>query len=326
MPAAVIDRIARDRFWPLPQPSRADGAPRRCGVEIECAGLSLREAADLLRALWGGRLDVERAKDRLALRGGRYGTLRIERDTALSRAGAEGALRAALGDLVPVEIVTDPLAPGDLPLLDRTVAALRAAGARGSRDGVAFGFGVHLNPEVAAETADFVVPVVRAFALLEDWLRASDPIDPARRLLPFVDPWPRRLVDALAADGAAWDLPALTERYLALSPSRNRGLDLLPLLTHLDPDRVAAALPEAKARGGRPAFHYRLPEARLDEAGWTLAYEWNRWVLVERVAAQPDLLAALAADWQEHRAALTTLRGDWAPRVEAMLAAAEIWA
>jgi hypothetical protein len=212
-----------------------------------------------------------------------------------------------------------------MPQTDRLVRTLRAVGARGTRDGIAFGFGVHLNPEVAAETADAIMPTVRAFALIEDWLRASDPVDPARRLLPFVDAWPRRLVDLLAAEGGGWSLGDLSDAYVMLSPTRNRALDLLPLLEHVDPERVRRALPEGQARGGRPTWHYRLPEARVDEPDWSIAYEWNRWCIVERVAARPDLLETLARGWQDHRAALTTLRGDWALRVEAMLWDAEIW-
>jgi hypothetical protein len=110
---------------------------------------------------------------------------------------------------------------------------------------------------------------VRAFALIEDWLRASDPIDPARRLLPFVDAWPRRLVDLLGAEGGGWSLGDLSDAYVMLSPTRNRALDLLPLLEHLDPERVRRALPEGQAKGGRPTWHYRLPEARVDEPDWT---------------------------------------------------------
>jgi len=292
-------------------------------VEIEFAGLTERSAAELVQRLWGGHLAAS-APRAFAVTGGRLGDVTVELDTALSTTGAAGLLLEALGDLVPVEVVTPPLAPADLPEADRLVAALRAAGARGTRDGLAFGFGVHLNPEVAAESAAFILPVVRAFALLEDWLRAADPIDPARRLLPFVDPWPRPLVDALAAEGAGWDLAALTDSYLALSPSRNRALDLLPLLEHLDPGRVRAALPEGQAKGGRPTFHFRLPEARIDEADWSVAYEWNRWVLIERVAARPELLAALAEAWGAHRAALTTMWGDWPPVVEGLLAEARI--
>jgi hypothetical protein len=202
---------------------------------------------------------------------------------------------------------------------------LRAAGARGTRDALAFGFGVHLNVEVAAEEARFILPVVRAFALIEDWLRAADPIDIARRILPFVAPWPRTLIDRLSAEGAGWGIDELVRDYLQLSPTRNRSLDLLPLLEHLRPGSVSSRLGSGKANSPRPTFHYRLPEARIDEADWSLAYEWNRWCLVERVAARPDLLADLAEAWAEHRGAYTTVRGAWAREVEARLFDARIW-
>ena len=320
----IHDRIDRTRFWSLPQPLRGDGQPRRTGVEIEFAGLDEVAAAACVQRLWGGALR-QSGESRLTLAGSRHGEVSVERDTALAAEGAEGLVRDLLGDLVPVEIVTAPLPHAALPDVDALVVALRRAGARGTRDALAYGFGLHLNPEIAAPDAGFVLPVVRAYGLLEDWLRAGDPIDTARRLLPFVDPWPRVLIDALADEAAFWDLAELAEAYLALTPSRNRGLDLLPLLMHLVPERVQAALPEGQAKGGRPTFHYRLPEARIDEPRWTVAYEWNRWCIVERVAARPALLKALAAAWRGHRAAYTTVRGDWALQVERRLRAARIW-
>ena len=324
IPQTVPDRIDRHAFWPLPEPLRADGQPRRTGVEIELAGLTEAEVAACVQDLWGGRIEGD-DPTRLRVEGTRLGRVSVLRDSALARTGVEGALLDALGDMVPVEVVTPPLAPAQLPEADALVAALRAAGARGTRDALRFGFGMHLNPEVADTTPAAILPVVRAYGLLEDWLRAADPLDPARRLLPFVDPWPRALVDALAADAAGWDLAALATAYLQHSPSRNRGLDLLPLLEHVTPGAVQAALPAGQAKGGRPAFHYRLPEARVDEADWSVAYEWNRWVLIERVAARPALLAALAEGWRAHRSGLISRRGDWAREVEARLAEARIW-
>ena len=170
---------------------------------------------------------------------------------------------------------------------------------------------MHLNTERPDDAA--TVAIARAFALLEDWLRASDPLDPARRVLPFVDAWPRPLVDALAgADD--WSLADLGRVYAAEAPSRGYGLDLLPLLQDAVPDTLSDVPPD-QLKGGRPTFHYRLPEARLDESTWSLAYEWNRWWVVEKVAANAALLGALAQDWQDYRAALTTTRGDWLAQV-----------
>ena len=317
-------RIDRRAFWPLPQCRRVDGAPRATGIEIEFAGLTVAEAAAVVVRHWGGRRRAVNTRD-LVVEDTRVGTIKVELDTALGQDPAERLVTDMLGELVPVEIVTPPLVPAHLPEADALVVALREAGARGSRNAIGFAFGVHLNPEVATESAAFILPVLRAYALLEDWLRAADPIDLARRILPFVAPWPRALIDRLAAEGRRWDIDDLADVYLQLSPTRNRSLDLLPLLEYLRPDAVIAALGKDKAKGGRPTFHYRLPEARIDETDWSLAYEWNRWCVVERVAARPELLADLAEAWGEHRSAYTTRRGDWAREVEARLLEARIW-
>ncbi|SDW08639.1 amidoligase family protein [Roseicitreum antarcticum] len=320
-------RIPTGSFWPLPRAHTADGSPRGTGVEIEFANLTENATAQIVQSLWGGRIVAANDHD-ITVEGGRLGDVRIELDLFL-RDKAGSVLADKLLDLsrtvVPVEIVTAPLSPADMPECDALADALAHAGAKGSQDGVLFGFGVHLNPEVSAETADAIVPTVRAYGLVEDWLRAIDPPDPSRRLLPFVDPWPHKLVDALAADAADWTLDDLTRNYLDLSPTRNRGLDLLPLLTHLRADLVARALPQG-TKGGRPTFHYRLPEARLGDPQWSVAYEWNRWVLVERIAADPALLAALAQSWTDWRAGLPGLRGTWADVVAGHLDRAGIWA
>jgi hypothetical protein len=157
MDSAIRHKIATDRFWPLPRPNRADGTPRRTGVEIEFAGLTVRQAAEALHDLWGGQItgdsdDALRVLSNLA-KDGRETGYRAHRRRP-GRISARG-----LGELVPVE--SHHAAAGDpteMPQTDRLVRTLRAVGARGTRDGFAFGFGVHLNPEVADETADAIMP------------------------------------------------------------------------------------------------------------------------------------------------------------------------
>lgn len=323
----LMNRIPQHNIWPLPCSVQSDGKERRVGIEIEFAGLTESDAADIIRKAWGGTIETATAHD-ITVRDTELGDVKIELDVHLrDKAGsyiADKLLNWSRA-VVPVEIVTQPLTLAQLERVDPLIVDLVAAGAEGTQGGIFYGFGLHLNPEIASADTAGVMPVVRAYALLEDWLRASDPVDPSRRLLPFVDPWPRSLMDALAHEGLRWRLDDLVRVYAELSPTRNRGLDLLPLLEHLRPEALRAAMPDDTLKGGRPTFHYRLPEARLGAGGWSVAYEWNRWVLVERVAADPDLLERLATMWIDHRSALTTLRRDWAQNVDAVLADCAIW-
>ena len=316
--------IPRDRFEPLPQPRTASGEERRVGVEVEFAGLTEAQVSELVARRFGGAARPAGPFERV-VEGTALGSVEVFLDTAF-RKGRHGKL-VQLGlelgrEVIPVEIVTEPLRPAALEQVEALCAALREAGAVGSGGGLFFGFGMHLNVEVAAAEMGAIRPVLTAFALLEDWLRLSRPIDASRRLLPFVDPYPRRFVRGLLALPPEAGLGELIALYLKATPSRNRSLDLLPLIRHLDEVRLLAALPDAAAVSARPAWHYRLPDSRVDEPDWRIAYEWNRWVLVERVAGDGALLARLAEDWLAyHRAGAATRRG-WCDRVEALLRAA----
>lgn len=320
--------VPRDRFLPLSPPATAKGTPRRVGVEIEFGGLTEASAGKVVADTLGGAAREKTAHE-VIVEGTAWGDVEVCLDTAWR--DKAGTALADLGlDLsravVPVEIVTPPLDASDMPALDALRGALRSAGAIGSRNGVLLGFGLHLNPEIAADTVAAILPVTRAFALLEDWLRNADPIDPSRRALPFVAPYPRAFVDRLAGEARDWSLDQFIAAYLADAPTRNHGLDMLPCLRHLDGTCVTAALgPDATSVSARPTFHYRLPDCRIDEAGWRLAYEWNRWAMVEALAADTDQLNRLADDWLGYRGQLTSIRPDWMAHVEARLDTLDLW-
>ena len=323
----ILDRVPRSQFWPLPKPTRSDGQERRIGVELEFSALTELGAAELIKELWGGTIERQERHVLMVKETG-LGDIKIELDTAWKEKANSHLVEKLLDlsrEVVPLEIVTPPLSFVDLQEIERLIQALEGARAKGTDDGLLLAFGIHLNPEVASETSTSILPVVMAFALLERWLRASDPPDLSRRVLPFINPWPKSFVDQVSGEGSKWQLPDLCEAYLELVPSRSHGLDLLPLLEHLFPDSVQKALPESQAKGGRPTYHYRLPESGLGVEGWSFAYEWNRWVLIERVAANRALLMTLAKAWTAHRTNFANNQSAWMNEVHRLLEGADIW-
>jgi hypothetical protein len=73
---------------------------------------------------------------------------------------------------------------------------------------------------------------------------------------------------------------------------------MLPVFAQLAPERVSHRIQGQKVKP-RPAFHYRLPDSRVDEPGWGVAVDWNRWVAVERLTAEPERLAELGQAFLE---------------------------
>jgi hypothetical protein len=281
----------------------AEGRPRGVGVEIEYAGLTAEQSARALAEAFGGEV-VQDDPHAFSLRGSELGDIAIELDsrylhpekhpTVLGGVGSMVAswLGSATTYVIPCELVTGPMPIDRIHIVDEAVEVLRRAGGRGTQDGTLYAFGLHFNPEVPRREADAVVCVLKAFALLNAWLRREVAPDATRAFLGFADPFPREYVHKIADPAYRPDLAGFIDDYLAANPTRNRDLDLLPLLTFLDEERVRRVLPNEKI-GQRPTFHYRLPDARVSDPGWSIAPDWNRWVAVERLAFDRDRLDAI---------------------------------
>jgi len=318
MPAHEIPKIQ--------VPARAlaeDGRMRRVGVEVEFGGMALDDIAGKIRACLGGV--IEKHNDYAAtLKDTRIGDVKVEFDASLFtdlkvrgllkdwpleeeavRSGEiagnwEKLMASAATHLVPFEVVFPPLEISRLNELEEVREALRDE-AEGTGASLINAFGLHLNPEPPGTDTATILEYLRAFFCLYEELVEAHRVDAARRISPFIDPFPKAYVMRVLDREYAPDRSEFTADYLDANPTRNRPLDLLPLLTWLDEDKVRARLPEEKI-GKRPTFHYRLPDCRMDQPEWTISAEWNRWARVEQLAASPELANTCAR-------ALRQLRG-----------------
>jgi hypothetical protein len=219
---------------------------------------------------------------------------------------------------VPCEIVCPPIPWDKCHALDGLVAELRRLGAAGTREGLFYAFGAQLNPELPRLDVETILSTVRAFVLLRDWLRFEIDVDVVRRMAFFESPFPNGYCAQVLDPDYAPDLAGFIDDYLESNATRDRELDLLPLLCHLDEDRVRAALPDEKINP-RPTWHYRLPNSEVERSDWSIGLEWDRWVRVERLAADPDRLARAADAWLDNHESLVPR--DWTSRATALATA-----
>jgi len=316
---------------PLPPvANRADGHPRRIGVEIELGGLGVDETAALVAEQLGGDIKSIGRYER-EVGGDPAGAWSVELDFGLLKklgrrerdaddlvdaveSLAEDALRRVSEPVVPVEVVSPPLPMSRLGEVDRLIRRLRDAGARGTGDEPAFAFGMQLNPELPDTDADIVRQYLQAFLCMEDWLRERAKVDLTRRLTFFADPFPKGYTRACVDPDYTPNRGQLIDDYLADNPTRNRALDMLPLFAHLDAERVRGRVDDPRIKA-RPTLHYRLPNSEVDEPGWGLGAIWADWLVLERLANDPVRLGDLCRDYADFLdRPLARLSGDW-PRL-----------
>ena len=288
----------------MPIPTTSAGTLRDVGIEVEFTGLSERGAAHVIARELGGTVREE-DPHAFHVQGCVLGNISIELDVRHVHpqrlAGhpmpwlqppASSWLGTALSPFVPRELVTGPLAITRLGEIDSAAALLRRAGARGDRATPFGSLGLHFNVPPPAMEIDALLPLLRAYLVLEPWLRQG--CTPG--LLPhhFAPPaYPAAYVRKVLASDYSPDLPSFCDDYVTANPTRQRSLDLLPLLLHLYPDLVGKRIVD-KVKS-RAVLHYRLPTARVGVEGWSIADDWNRWVAVERLANDPDQLGLAAA-------------------------------
>ena len=301
--------------------------PRRVGVEIEYAAVSAREGALLVSELFGGTVQEEDSH-RFEITGTELGDFTCELDSQYAHRSKESdtssdgeetfisrfqsEMRKIYGDVgaavLPCEIVCPPVSYTLLPRLDRLVDALRKAGAAGTRSNPLYAFGAQLNPEIATRDSEWLLSVFKAYLLASPWLRAVMDIDVTRRVMAFADPFPASYAAKVVGNDYWPGIDDFISDYLEANPTRNRELDLLPLFAWIDDGLVRSQVHDARIKP-RPTFHYRLPDANLDDPHWSITTEWRRWLAVERLASDREQLGRVAHAFQSHSA--DGLRSRW---------------
>jgi hypothetical protein len=332
---------ARTRYEAPPRPRTAEGALRKVGIELELGYLSLEETARIAASALGGHAVIESPAE-AAVEDTPLGTFKIELDskpirerryfellaplgiTAESPLGEsiEGTVVRAAREVVPVELVSPPIAWDQLESLDPLWVALREAGAEDTRSSILHAFGLHLNPEIPAVDAPTILAYLRSYLLLEDLLVELEEVDASRRVAPYIHPFPEAYRRLVLAPTYAPELDALIADYVTSNPTRNRPLDLLPLFAFAKRKDFGDEVESHDLVKPRPAFHYRLPNSEIVAPGWSPAIAWNAWVKVERLADAPELMRELASAYlATPDAPLRMQRRGWLDTVRAYLPA-----
>lgn len=292
----------------------ATGQPRHVGFEIEFIGIDLEMAGHAVQDAFGGQVSLEhKYAGQVELPDGEQFTLELDA-SMLKKISAnllrkqednadlwwdqtrEVVLSPFILRIAPFEVVSPPLpmTMETLAKMDHLVEALRARGARGTGASPLYAFGVHINAEIPSRDPLVLLRYLQSFILLYDWLASRMQMNATRRLSAVAKPYPEGYARHILDPGYRPDLAQLVDDYLDFNPTRERALDMLPILLLLDEQRVRARVDSPLVKP-RPAFHFRMPNCRVDEPDWNISHEWQWWVEVEKLAARPQLLKRMAA-------------------------------
>lgn len=298
-----------------------EGNIRKVGFELEFANVPIDKAANIIIELYGGTLKkTQKFSQKVENTSLGDFTIQIDArflteksylkplqklDIDLSQvnmgdsnleAEVENMLEGVLSTLIPYEIGSPAVPITELHELERLRRSLWEHEAKGTRAFPTNAFATHINPETPDTEVITILNYVRSFLLLYPWMLRSTEVDLARRLSPFIDPFPDAYADLVLHMGYNPDLDQLIDDYHEYNPDRNRPLDMYPLFAHLHKEKVDSYQDLGKV-SDRPTFHYRLPNSQIEEEDWSLEQVWNNWVKIENLAAEKDKIRELSRQY-----------------------------
>lgn len=208
----------------------------------------------------------------------------------------ENALESIVRRVIPYEVVTPPVAITEIQQFDKLRLALHQHHAEDTKSFPTNAFATHINVEVPSTNIATLLSYLRAFLLLYPWLLEKCKIDLARRITAFINPFPSKYVEMVLTPDYHPNLDTFIEDYHQYNPDRNRPLDLYPLFAALRKDKVDTYTDIGNVKA-RQTFHYRLPNSLIAKPDWSLANEWNYWILVEELANDTRKIEQMSRDY-----------------------------
>lgn len=290
-------------FLKPPHVTNQSGEERKVGFEFEFTGIEMEDTAHMIARLYGGEVEQITTYE-FKIEGTEFGTFKLELDASIllhkryevllesigvhvstfkKKEAFENTLKDVASTVVPFEIITPPIPVSKIDNLVHLVNELRIWKAKGTGSSLLYAFGMHINPEVPIQTAESILRHLQAYVLLDPWIRKDAQVDLSRKITPYINEYEKDYLRLILREDYNPNLELLIKDYFRFKNSRNRPLDLIPLFMHLD-EELVQKLSADKLSASRPAFHYRLPNCSVDDENWSLENEWNRWVLVEKLA------------------------------------------
>ncbi|HPF45323.1 MAG: amidoligase family protein [Alphaproteobacteria bacterium] len=311
---------------------------RSIGFEIEYAGLSLEDVAGAVVDLFGGVIK-KNTSALYKVEGTGLGDFTLELDALplqkLAESNEDYKTSDEIGDRIqyqlgktvgkigaevaPYEIICPPVKLSQIGELETLCYKLRDLGAEGTKASFRYAFGLHINPEVKSLEADYILHHVQSFLLLASWLKDEHDVNISRRLTKFIDPFPNSYYELVLDPDYGPDLNDFIKDYHKHNPSRNRALDMLPLFAFINERLVRELYGEEEKINKRPTFHYRLPNCEIDRKEWSLNKEWQRWLIVEKIAGDSALLKKLMDKWTTYHKKLIATDLGWMEEVKGWL-------
>lgn len=313
-----------------PKLKNEEDEKRKAGFEFEFGGIELNDAAQIVERVFGG-CRVEESRFLQKVKDTQVGDFKIEIDVSLlknkeyetvleklginidelvDRKDLEDFLAKAASTIIPYEIAAPPIEVDALRIMEELREGLLKKKAQGTKSSLIYAFGLHINPETPSTDINYVLNALRAFFLLYDWIFVESKIDFSRRMTPFINEFPDEYILLVLDPTYTPDMKRLITDYIEYNPTRNRPLDMLPLLSHIDqtlPERLVDELVSP-----RPAFHYRLPNCLIDDPAWRVATEWNYWVEVEKLAEDKEKIRKMSELFLEKkRSTFISFRDKW---------------